>query len=296
MGVAKNKLAFQALYDNKNEKRLKEINHNAIMKVLRLCAILGLVSILASCSSNKRSKFVYFQDIDTAPKTELPDYETSIKNGDELVITVNSTDPTATAIYNVPLANPASNSDLAGQSQPRQQTYIVDTDGNIQFPVLGDVHVAGLTLSQARKMLEEKISADVQDPIVKVGYDNYIINVAGEVKNPRQLYVNRPRFSVLDAISASGDLTPYGRRDNILVIREEEDGTRSSARLDMTKSDIFKSPYFYMQQNDYVYVEPTEVREDNAEYNQNNAFKLSVISTITGACSVVASLIIALLR
>ncbi|MCM1452274.1 MAG: polysaccharide biosynthesis/export family protein [Clostridium sp.] len=266
------------------------------MKVLRLCTILGLVSILASCSSNKRSKFVYFQDIDTAPKTELPSYETSIKNGDELVITVNSTDPTATAIYNVPLANPASNSDLSGQSQPRQQTYIVDTDGNIQFPVLGDVHVAGLTLSQVRKMLEERISADVQDPIVKVGYDNYIINVAGEVKNPRQLYVNRPRFSVLDAISASGDLTPYGRRDNILVIREEEDGTRSSARLDMTKSDIFESPYFYMQQNDYVYVEPTEVREDNAEYNQNNAFKLSVISTITGACSVVASLIIALLR
>jgi len=266
------------------------------MKVLRFCAICAFAAVLASCSSNKRSKFVYFQDIDSAPNVELPAYETRIKSGDELIITVNSTDPSATAIYNVPLSNPASESDLAGTSQPRMQTYIVDTDGNIQFPVLGNVHIAGLTVNEARKLLEDKISADVQDPVVKVGYDNYIVNVTGEVKNPRQIYINRPRYSVLDAISASGDLTPYGRRDNVLIIREEDDGTRSSARLDLTKSDIFESPYFYLRQNDFIYVEPTEVREDNAEYNQNNAFKLSVISTITGACSVVASLLIALLR
>lgn len=266
------------------------------MKVLRFCAICAFAAVLASCSSNKRSKFVYFQDIDNAPAVELPNYETRIKSGDELVITVNSTDPAATAIYNVPLSNPATEGDLAGTSQPRQQTYLVDKEGNIQFPVLGEIHVTGMTLGQLRKLLEEKISADVQDPLVKVGYDNFVVNVAGEVKNPRQIYVGSPRFSVLDALSATGDLTPYGRRDNILVIREEEDGTRSSARLDLTKSEVFESPYFYMRQNDYVYVEPTEVREDNAEYNQNNAFKLSVISTITGACSVVASLLIALLR
>lgn len=276
--------------------KIKLINYNAIMKAMRLFVALALISVLASCSSGRKDKFVYFQDIDTAPRAELPDYETKVKNGDELVITVNSADPAATALYNVPLSNPASEGDLAGISQPRQQTYIVDTDGNIQFPVLGEVHVAGLTLSQVRKELEKKISKDVQDPIVKVGFENYIINVSGEVKNPMQLYVSRPRFSVLDALSAAGDLTPYGRRENILVIREEQDGTRSSARLDLTKSDIFDSPYFYLQQNDFVYVEPTEVREDNAEYNQNNAFKLSVISTITSACSVIASLVIALTR
>lgn len=266
------------------------------MKVLRLCALLALVAALASCSSNKRSKFVYFQDMDTAPNVELLDYQNHIKNGDELYITVNSADPLATAIYNVPLSNPASDADLGGVSQPRLQTYVVDTDGNIQFPVLGNLHVAGMTTAEVRKMLEGLISKDVTDPIVKVAFDNFIINVAGEVRNPRQIYVNRPRFSILDALSASGDLTPYGRRDNILVVREEVDGTRTSARIDLTKSDIFESPYFYMQQNDYVYVEPTEVREDNAEYNQNNAFKLSVISTITGTCSVIASLVIALTR
>lgn len=266
------------------------------MKALRFCALIASVAVLASCSSNKKGKFVYFQDIDAAPTVELPAYETKIKSGDELIITVNSADPMATAIYNVPLANPASESELAIASQPKIQNYIVDADGNIQFPVLGDLHIAGLTLSQVRELLEQKISADVQDPVVKVGFDNYIVNVAGEVKEPQQLLINRPRYSVLDALSAAGDLTPYGRRDNVLVIREGVDGKRTSARLDLTKAEIFESPYFYLQQNDYIYVEPSHVREDNAEYNQNNAFKLSVISTIVSGCSVVASLLIALLR
>lgn len=266
------------------------------MKLLRYFAACAFLVLLASCSSNKRGKFVYFQDIDSAPAVTLPAYEPRVKSGDELVITVNSTDPSATAIYNVPLTNPALLGDLVGTSQPRLQTYVVDVNGDIQFPVLGSVHVLGLTIDEVRRLLEEKISVDVESPIVKVGFDNYMVNVAGEVKGPGQIYVTRPRYSILDAISASGDLTPYGRRDNVLIVREEGDGTRSSARLDLTKSDIFESPYFYLQQNDYIYVEPTEVREDNAEYNQNNAFKLSVISTITGACSVVASLLIALLR
>lgn len=266
------------------------------MKALRSCVICALVAVLASCSSNKKGKFVYFQDIDPIQGVELPAYETKIKSGDELIITVNSADPTATAIYNVPLSNPASESELAVASQPKIQNYVVDADGNIQFPVLGDVHIAGMTIGEVRKLLEQKISDDVQDPVVKVSFDNYVVNVAGEVKEPQQLIINRPRFSVLDALSAAGDLTPYGRRDNVLVIREGVDGKRTSTRLDLTKADIFESPYFYLQQNDYIYVEPTHVREDNAEYNQNNAFKLSVISTIVSGCSVVASLLIALLR
>jgi polysaccharide export outer membrane protein len=98
---------------------------------------------------------------------------------------------------------------------------------------------------------------------------------------------------VLDALTAAGDLTEYGERTNVLIIREEN-GKRTAHRLDLTSSDVLTSPYFYLQQNDYVYVTPNKIRQDNSKYNQNNAFKLSVTSTIVSGCSVIASLIIAL--
>ena len=104
----------------------------------------------------------------------------------------------------------------------------------------------------------------------------------------------KERYSVLDAISDAGDINQYGRRDNILLIREEADGTRSYHRLDLGSSDLLTSPYFYLQQNDVVYVEPNDVRQSNAEYNQNNSYKVQVISTAISAVSVIATLIIAL--
>ena len=105
--------------------------------------------------------------------------------------------------------------------------------------------------------------------------------------------VTRERFSVLDALSSAGDLTEYGERSNVLLVREEN-GKRTAHRINLNSSDILTSPYFYVQQNDYIYVTPNKIRQDNSKYNQNNAFKLSVISTIVSACSVVASLVIAL--
>jgi polysaccharide export outer membrane protein len=98
---------------------------------------------------------------------------------------------------------------------------------------------------------------------------------------------------VLDALSAAGDLTVYGERENVLIIREEN-GKRTAHRLNLNSSEVFTSPYFYLQQNDYVYVSPNKIRKDNSKYNQNNAFKLSVVSTVVSGCSVIASLVIAL--
>lgn len=110
---------------------------------------------------------------------------------------------------------------------------------------------------------------------------------------PGRIPVTTDRYSLLDALTAAGDLTPYGKRDNVLLIREEN-GVRKSVRLNLNDAATLQSPYFFLKQNDYIYVEPTDVRRHNAEYNQNNAFKLSVVSTIVSGCSVVASLIIAL--
>ena len=139
----------------------------------------------------------------------------------------------------------------------------------------------------------KRISETVDDPIVRVQLVDFRVNVLGEVKKPGAVLVNKERYSILDALADANDLTEYGERSNVLLIREI-DGKRIYQRLNLNSSDILTSPYFYLQQNDVVYVEPNEIRRENAKYNQNNAYKISVVSTIVSACSVIASLIIAL--
>ncbi|MDE6396109.1 MAG: polysaccharide export protein, partial [Muribaculaceae bacterium] len=208
---------------------------------------------------------------------------------------VNSpANPIVSSTYNLPQSNPAHVKDGASiQTTPQNQTFVVNSQGNIDFPELGVIHVAGLTTEQLKEKLTQEISKTVKDPIVLVRILNFTFDVAGEVKDPGTYPVNRQRFTILDALSAAGDLTEYGERNNVLLIREEN-GKRVHHRLDLTSADLLTSPYFYVRQNDYIYVEPNQIRKDNSKYNQNNAFKLSVVTTIVSGVSVIASLIIAL--
>lgn len=249
-------------------------------------------AMLASCSSSK-TVLPYFTDITETGTFKTENYLPTIKPDDELMISVSSLAPEATAIYNLPLSNPAKTTDLFKSSTPQQQTYVVDSEGYISFPVLGRIHVSGMTIEQLQKMLTEKISADVEDPHVMVAMTNFRVVVAGEVKDPHSIPVTRNRYSILDALSDAGDLTEYGERTNVLLIREEN-GERKYVHLNLNSSDLLDSPYFYLRQNDYIYVAPNKVRQANSKYNQNNSFKLSVISTIVSATSVIASLVIAL--
>lgn len=253
-----------------------------------------LAATVASCSSPK-TVLPYFTDISEVKEGVLPmaDYLPVIKPDDELLITVMSSYPEAAVQYNLPLSNPASKDVLDMAVSPRQQTYVVDTKGDINFPVLGAIHVAGLTTEQLQQELTAKISKDVDDPMVTVTLVNFSVVVAGEVKQPSRLKVTRNRYSLLDAIADAGDLTEYGERSNVLLVREEN-GERKFVHLDLNSSDVLTSPYFYLKQNDYIYVEPNAVRQANSKYNQNNAFKLTVVSTIVSAASVIASLVIAL--
>lgn len=259
----------------------------AVIAILSLC-------LLASCST-KRSPLTYFEDISDVYEQMAPtdNYSLRIQPDDELFIAVLSLSPEASAIYNLPYANPATNSELLQTQQPSQMTYIVDTEGNINFPVLGKLHVEGMTTEQLRDELIKRISVEVEDPQVTVRLLNFRVNVAGEVKQAGPQKVTTERYSVLDALTAAGDLTEFGERNNVLVIREE-DGKRVAHRLDLNSSELLTSPYFYLKQNDYVYVSPNKIRQDNSKYNQNNAFKVSVVSTIVSGCSVIASLVIAL--
>ncbi len=253
-----------------------------------------LTLALAACSSH-RTTLPYFTDIADV-KTgilEQVEYNTTIAPDDELLITVLSSIPEATAAYNLPLSNPATRADMMLSTTPKQQTYIVNSKGDITMPILGEIHVAGLTTEQLQKELTDRVRMDVKDAMVRVELINFQVVVAGEVARPSTVTVHRNKYSILDAISAAGDLTQYGERSNVLLIRDNN-GKREFVHLDLNSSDVLTSPYFYVKQNDYIYVEPNEIRQDNSRYNQDNAFKLQVISTVVSAASVIASLVIAL--
>ena len=254
----------------------------------------GLTLAFSSCKTHQTT-LPYFTDIIEVPAGEIPgsDYMTAIQPDDELLITVQSKDPLATAAYNQPLLNAAKNDELLQQTSPRVQTYTVSSTGDIMMPVLGSIHVAGMTTEELQKLLTEKISADVKDPLVNVTRVNFTVIVAGEVKAPQRIAVSNNRITLLDALAMAGDLTEFGERSNILIIREE-DGKRVYGHVDLNSSETLTSPYYYLQPKDYVYVAPNKIRQANSKYNQNNAFKLSVISTIVSGCSVIVSLIIAL--
>jgi polysaccharide export outer membrane protein len=256
-------------------------------------AVLSLV-MLASCSSSK-SNLAYFRDI--TAETQVVPLPTNdllkIATDDELYISVSSADPTASAQFNLPASNPATSSSLQVYQSPRQLTYIVDTKGDIDFPQLGKVHVAGMTTEELEAMLKTRISKWVDEPTVDVRLMNFRVNVLGEVAKPGAITVSKNRYTILDALADVGDMTPYGVREEVLLIREEN-GTQKRVLLDLTSSDLLISEYYYLQPNDYIYVKPNNVREGIAKYDSNKSYKLSMVSTVVSACSVVASLIIAL--
>lgn len=261
-------------------------------KILTLLCVLAMV--MTSCSTRKPVLTV-FKDIQTQGDGSLavgaPDI--TIRPHDELLITVTSLVPSATAPYNLPLVNAARQSELMSNRQPELQTYVVNKEGDITFPVLGKIHVEGMSIDGLTDYLVERISADVKDPVVRVELANFGVNVMGEVRTPGKYKVSGERFTILDALAAAGHMTEFGDRTNVMVVREE-DGQLVYHKVDLTKSDVVSSPYYYMQQNDVVMVSPTSTRESNSRYDTNNSYRIQVVSTIVSAASVIASLVIAL--
>lgn len=261
---------------------------------IKIFFTIAVMALLASCHSNRN--MVYFQDIDNSPEmldSLYRNYSVKVKPSDELLITVWSEVAEATLIYNLPQVSFAEVGDDAVAVNQKILSYVVDNEGFINFPLVGKLKVEGLTTGEVSELLTKEISKDVKDPYVRVQLAKFRVNVMGEVARPGMQEVKTERYSILDALGAAGDLTQYGRRNDVLLIREEN-GNRTYHRLDLTSADLLSSPYFYLQQNDVVYVAPNDIRQSNAEYNQNNSYKVQVISTAISAVSVIASLIIAL--
>src|SRR5690606_13848156 len=159
------------------------------------------------------------------------------------------------------------------------QTYLIDYDGNIEFPVLGTIHIAGMTRTEATQMLKEKISEYAKDPIVNIRLVNFTVTILGEVARPGTFTIQDERITLTEALGMANDLTIFGKRDNVLLIREV-DGQKKFAKIDLTSVNAVNSPLYYLQQNDVIVVEPNNARIRSSTFNQNNGVLISAIGTL----------------
>ena len=259
-----------------------------------------LIAFLSSCGDSTK-KITYFQDIDPQ-KTETisANKGITIQPKDILSIFVSSKDPELAALFNLPVVSYQNNSEFtAGQGSVSQQSlgYAVDEDGNINFPVLGKVHVAGLS----RWQLQEKIKGELRnrdllkDMIVTVQFVNFKISILGEVKNPGSYTIGGDKVNILEAISMAGDLTIYGVRDQVYVVREEA-GERIVYNLDLRSTDIFSSPAYYLKQNDVIYVRPNVTKAGQSNLNENSLKSVGLWISIASMLTSVATLIVSITR
>lgn len=229
------------------------------MKVLKYLFIgITIVFLLASCAS--REKLAYMQNIDAQASASNLTYEPIIQPDDLLQIIVSAPDLELAIPFNLVSVGMISNPENpGGGGQQIQQLYLVDKEGNIPFAGLGTVKVGGLTRTQLIEMIKEKLKAYINEPQINFRLANFKVAVEGEVNRPGVFKVATERFTLLEALAQAGDLTVYGRRDNILVIREQN-GVKTHARVDLRQADFFQSPYYYLAQNDVVYVEPNKTK------------------------------------
>ena len=204
-----------------------------------------------------------------------------------LSITVSAWDPSAVTPFNPPVYAFASQGEEPIVASEAMYNYLVDKEGNIRFPVIGTVHVAGLTKTEISAKLESLISKYVDNPLVNVQLLNFKITLMGDFNRPGTYSIKNDRVSILDAIGMAGDLQMTAKRTNIMVIRENN-GKKEVHRMDITSPDIFESPCFYLRQNDVVYVEPIERKLKTRNSSSQN---LSLASSIISTLSVVASMI-----
>ena len=255
--------------------------------------LLSIIVLLSSCMSTK--KVTYFQDkesVDAALSKGL--YDAKIMPKDVLQIQAFSMTPGSAEPFNLlKLTAAATTTTTSGQSTIYD--YLVDNAGNIEYPVVGTVHLAGLTKSQAEELIKSKIQpylAENENIVVHVRMINYKYAVLGAVKAPGMFTTQNEIVSILEAIAQAGDLTTFAERDKIFLIREDSEGQKHYHQLDISKASIVNSPYYYLQQNDVVYVEPKKSEARNAFFSSST----SIFFTMTSMLMSLATFILAITK
>ena len=272
-------------------------------KILKRCLLLAAcAALLSSCATPK--EVVYFQDLQQTDGTlaAVQAKEIRVRPDDKISIIVNSRDPQLTDLFNLPYVSRQLGQTLRsvtstyGQSQG-VSGYTVDSDGNIDFPVLGKIHVEGMTREEIGRCIKDELVGQdlVKDPIVTVEFMNLTVSVMGEVAKPGRYAIERDRITILDALSMAGDLTIYGRRDAVMVQRMEGDTLQVYQLNLVSGQDVYNSPAFYLQQNDLVYVAPNDVKVRESTVNGNNirstSFWISLGSLMTSVAVLITNIL-----
>ena len=264
-------------------------------KLINSLLVAAAVLTVTSCSTPKNVAYIQNSDyVDYAKSESL--YDARIMPKDILTVTINTVNPEASAPFNLivrpTLANATSNIPTSGGAL---QTYLVDNEGCIDFPVVGKLQVGGLTKSMCEKLIHDKIKRYMnaeENPIVTVRMSNYKISVIGEVNRPGMFTVDNEKINIFEALAKAGDLSIYGVRDRVKLIRENAKGRKEIYTINLNDANIVNSPYYYLQQNDVVYVEPNQVKARNSAIGTSTTIWISV----TGALVSLASLIVNILR
>lgn len=250
---------------------------------------LFIVLLLGACANVKN--IAYMQEVDRQIKTVAVDdnqiYEAKIKPGDLLSITVVSTEPEASRIYNLitpQLQRETLTMTIGNQiySQPALQGYLVDKDGNINFPVIGNIYVKNMTKKELENYILEQLKPAFTKelPIVTIRIHNYTISVLGEVNSPGNFIIPNERLTIFEGLALANDMTIYGKRENVKVLREDSDGNKTYYTLNLNDKNIINSPVYFLQQNDVVYVEPNKSRANSSKYGAAESYRISSISVL----------------
>lgn len=257
--------------------------------------LLLLPFLLVACQSYK--KVPYLQDVEVVGQStqQVNLYDAKIMPKDLLTIVVSCTSPELAVPFNLTVATPgnvALNSSSFVTTQPALQPYLVDNEGKINFPVLGELKLGGLTKRQAEQMIIDKLKPYMKEtPIVTVRMVNYKISVIGEVTRPGTFTISNEKVNLLEALAMAGDMTVYGVRDNVKLIREDETGKQQIVTLDLNKAETILSPYYWLQQNDVVYVTPNKAKARNSDIGNSTSLWFSATSILVSLASLMFNIL-----
>ena len=263
------------------------------MNLKKLVLSFGAAMMLVGCASHK--EVAYFQNtpyVDLSQSKYL--YDARIMPKDQLTITVSCIDDAAAAPFNMTVPTPYSVVSRSTYSQPMLQSYLVDNLGNINFPIIGIIHVGGMTKLEAENMIQEKIRpymSEKENPIVTVRMTAYQISVLGEVARPGSFTVSREKITILEALAQAGDLTIWGQRKNVQLVREDAQGQKSIHYIDLTDANLINSPYYYLQQNDLIYVTPNKVKSQNSSVGSMTTLWFSATSILISLTSLLYNIL-----
>ncbi|MCF6296974.1 MAG: polysaccharide biosynthesis/export family protein [Flavobacteriaceae bacterium] len=255
----------------------------------KIATIILITVLMASCAS--REEVVYFNGINGSNNSiGLDSYSPTYHIDDELIIIINALDPEAARPFNL-TAIAFSDNTLDGRGRERIQTYIVDFEGNVDFPVLGKIKLSGLNRQQATKLIENKLVDYLKAPIVSIKTVNYKVTVLGEVSRPGTYTATNERITLLEAIAMAGDLTIYGQRENVLVI-QDYDGKKTYTRVNLKSNELFSSPVYYLSQNDVIYVEPNKTRAKASSIGAGTGVVFSALGLLVSVITLVSIIVL----